>query len=213
MADFWVIAHTIATELVVGALVFAALCIIFHPVAMWWKKRSTGGGIITKWANFTEGVTDQAGFAATFFGVFALIVAAVTGSLSWPADVLAANPIIHNKIFFSAVALVTWSWIFIMRWKLGPELWKDKRSTLAYVGLAAFGMVNIAMTGAVGGHLTGKGSALDSILAGFNFNSDATFALPTALSMLLIAVGIGLIAYAFVVWKGARAPSKAEPAA
>ena len=40
MADFWAIAHTIATELVVGTLVFASLCIFFHPVARWWKARA-----------------------------------------------------------------------------------------------------------------------------------------------------------------------------
>jgi hypothetical protein len=210
MADFWVIAHTIATELVVGALVFAGLCIFFHPVAMWWKKRASGGGVITKWAEFTEAVTDQAGFAATLFGVFALVIAAVTGSLSWSYDALAANPIVHNKIFFSAVALVTWTWVFVLRWKLGPELWQSRRSTLAYVGLAAFGFVNVAMTGAVGGHITGKGSALDALLRDVNFNSDATFALPSVLAIVLAGVGIALIGYAFMVWRGARAAPEAE---
>lgn len=211
MADFFVVAHTIATELVVGTLVFASLCILFHPVAVWWNKRG-GAGVLGKWAKFTEGVTDQAGYAATIFGVFALVVAAITGSLSWPYGALAANAIIHNKVFFSAVALVTWSWVLIMRWRLGPGLWAERRTTLAYVGLAAFGFVNIAMVGAVGGHLTGKGSALDSILAGMNFNSDATFALPQALAIALAATGVALIGYAVMVWR-ARSASPAEPEA
>src|SRR5574342_1298961 len=114
MADFWVIAHTIATELVVGALVFAFLCIAFHPAAVWWNRRSKGEGIIGKWAKFTESVTDQAGFAATAFGIFALVIAAISGSLSWDYSVLAANPIVHNKVFFSAVALMTWIWVFVL---------------------------------------------------------------------------------------------------
>ncbi len=205
MADFWPIAHTIATELVVGTLVFASLCIFFHPVARWWKARAKDGGLLTKWATFTEGVTDQASYAASMFGVFALLVAAFTGALSWPYDVLAANPIVHNKVFFSSVALVTWSWILILRWKVGPSLWENKRTVLAYEGLAAFGFVNVAMAGAVGGHLTGKGSALDSVLAGLNFNSDATFALPQGLSIVLVAVGLALIGYALMVWRGSRA--------
>lgn len=211
MADFWAIAHTIATELVVGTLVFASLCIFFHPVARWWKARAKDGGIITKWANFTEGVTDQAGYAAMAFGVFALLVAAFTGALSWPYEVLAANPIIHNKVFFSAVALVTWSWLLILRWRLGPTLWQDRRTVLAYEGLAVFGFINVAMTGAVGGHITGKGSALDAVLAGLNFNSDATFALPLVLSIVLAAAGVALIGYAVMLWRSSRA-GEAPPA-
>lgn len=211
MADFWVVAHTIATELVVGTLVFAALCIFFHPVARWWSKRKPGDGIVSRWARFTEGVTDQGAYAATAFGVFALVMAAITGSLSWPYGALAANPIIHNKVFFSAVALVTWSWILVLRWRLGPGLWDNKRYTLAYVGLAAFGFLNVAMTGAVGGHLTGKGSALDSLLRDFNFNSDATFALPFVLAVIAAATGVALIGYAVMVWRGSR-KEKAAPA-
>ena len=210
MADFFVVAHTIATELVVGTLVFASLCIFFHPVARWYNARKKGPAIVLRWAKFTEGVTDQGAYAATIFGVFSLIVAAITGSLSWPYDVLAANAIIHNKVFFSAVALVTWSWVFIMRWKLGPGIWDNKRALLAYEGLAAFGFINISMLGAVGGHLTGKGSALDAVLAGFNFNSDATFALPQALAIALAAAGVALIGYAVMVWR-AR-PAEAAPA-
>lgn len=204
MADFWAISHTIAVELVVGTLVFASLCIFFHPVARWWKSRAKDGGIITKWATFTAGVTDQSAYAATAFGVFALIVAAITGALSWPYEVLAANPIIHNKVFFSAVALVTWTWILVLRWRIGPALWDNKRTALAYEGLALFGFINVAMTGAVGGHVTGKGSALDSLLAGLNFNSDATFALPLALSIGLSAAGVALIGYALMVWRAGR---------
>jgi hypothetical protein len=206
MADFFVVAHTIATELVVGTLVFAGLCIFFHPVAVWWNKRGNGG-VISKWSKFTEGVTDQAAYAAVIFGVFALVVAAITGSLSWPYDVLAANAIIHNKVFFSAVALVTWAWILILRWKLGPGLWDNKRAVIAYEVLAVFGFLNIAMVGAVGGHLTGKGSALDPILEGFNFHSDATFALPQAAAIVLAATGVALIGYSLMIWRG-RAPAE-----
>ena len=213
MADFWVVAHTIATELVVGALVFAALCIFFHPVASWWKAKGKGPAFIGKWATFTEGVTDQAGYAATAFGVFALTVAAVTGSFSWPYENLAANAIVHNKVFFSAVALVTWSWVLVLRWKIGAQIWKDKRALVAYEGLAAFGFLNVAMAGAVGGHITGKGSALDAVLVGFNFNSDATFALPQELSIVLSAVGVAMIGYALLVWRAGRPQKGAEPSA
>ncbi len=205
MASIWVIMHTVATELVVGALVFAALCIFFHPVASWMKGRTKPDGIIQKWAHFTEGVTDQGGYAAAIFGTFALVLAAATGSFAWPADQLAANAIIHNKIFFSAVALVTWIWVIVLRWRIGPGVWEDRKTLAAYEGLAMFGLVNIAMTGAVGGHVTGKGSALDALLKDFNFNSDATFALPIELAIFLAGLGVAMIGYAFWSWRAARA--------
>lgn len=206
MTDFFVVAHTIAVELVVGSLVFAALCIIFRPIASYFHARAEGNGrgIIARWAKFTAEITDPAAYAATIFGVFALIVAAITGSLSWPYDALAANPIIHNKVFFSAVALVTWIWIAIVRWRVGPDLWKDSKLTLAYVGLATFGLVNVALTGAVGGHITGKGSALDALLKDFNFNSDETFALPTSISLALAVTGLALVGYAVWMYRSAR---------
>ncbi|MFQ6127027.1 MAG: hypothetical protein ACE5R6_20820 [Candidatus Heimdallarchaeota archaeon] len=203
--------HTITAELHVGMLTLAAFCIILIVVTKLYLKISRSlrwefavlGGLRARLNRLAEKIIEYAeptSVVATLGGVIALVVSAYTGFLMAPAGTMVYSPLLMNKVMISIFALEFWVILLIIRAKYGRKIWNHSPLSMVYtvIGLTAF--LFTVVSGSLGGHLAGKGSALDPLYNLVGVNPENFFALGTfgiyALIGICILVGI-LFAYIY----------------
>ena len=135
-------------------------------------------------------------FAAAATGVVVSIFTGLSGYfLTWPQDAIRSTLLTQNKVLASVALLMCWGMLVLLRWRVGEALWTHWPLKLWAALLVAFGMVNVAMLGSMGGSAALQGSLLDPALTSLNINRFVSIAWGPALSIALIVVGLLAFAY------------------
>ncbi len=100
-----------------------------------------------------------------FIGIIGIAVACVSPLIDYPAwSALVASPLIKVKICLAVIAFEVFLMLFYIRWKKGPELWKNQKLAIYFVVLAVIGGILISLIGAIGGFITIQETSLEALL-------------------------------------------------
>lgn len=123
-----------------------------------------------------------------------------SGMLVWDPDAIVHSPMGRNHILMSTWTFAFWIAVTLLLPRVTAAAW-ESRTRWLMVLLAILGTGFLAVTGTLGGHLTGSSTALSELLRFLGWEVYTTFYLPlwmiavTALAGLILA-GIGLTARA-----------------
>jgi hypothetical protein len=123
-------------------------------------------------------------------GVLSSVVAFGIGLLVWPFDAISASPLGRNHVLSASWTLAYWALLLAVRWRVGEAVW-DGPSRWVMVGLAMLGSVLLAITGTLGGHLTGTPTAASQALRAMGWEVYTTFYVPKS---TLMAIGGACVA-------------------
>lgn len=173
--------HRVTTELHIGMLMLAGLCIGLDRVLKGRKRNELpqGPGAFRVTARLGAGM-----------GLLCLGASMATGLLSWPWERLLATRVVYGKISYTLVSLTCWALFLLFQRGHGPRRAGPPGDLFAAVGvLATLGAAS------AGGHLgTGK-SLLDEASALVSLDLYPVLAFPIPLSLTLIVGCIVLILF------------------
>ena len=157
-------------------------------------KRSAGPRLLT-----IREYLEPTSYIATFAGVLALVLSAVTGAAAWPADDLLTSPLTRNKIVLTTFALVLWSSVLFMRWTLKRSLWTYPATALLYIGLATAAYAITAGVGSLGAHLTQDGSLLDPLIGAIGIDLTKGMAMTSTVALAIAVASVVVIIVVLLV--------------
>jgi hypothetical protein len=167
------------------------------PLALW----ATAALIILMRAVSECGLSKACDKILTPLLGFATLMAVITigtGYLIWDIEAIKHSPLARNHLLFGIWSSAYWALIWFMRWKLDEACWKNITRWIMLT-LAIFGLDLLAITGTLGGHLSGGATFLSEILKWFGWDVYTTFYLPNAVLVLLVVASIILC---IMGWKG-----------
>ena len=164
---------------------------VHFPIALW-----TVAALVILWRAFSDGALAQAaGRVLTpllALSVVTGLVAYVIGLMVFPYETITASPLGRNKLIAATWTLAYWTLIAVTVWRLGEAVWEGARRWVM-LGLGALGGILLAVTGALGGHLSGSPSAMSQLFRLLGWEVYTTFYVPTFMLALLV-VGAGVLA-------------------
>jgi hypothetical protein len=195
--------HALTAELHTGflTLAFFAIAGVFlsQLLLRYAPKRCSGSRMLT-----LREYLEPTGYIATIAGALAVTLSAITGSAAWSVDNLLASPLTRNKIMFTSFALVIWSVVLFMRWKLKRNLWTYPGTALLYSGMAATAYAITAATGSLGAHLVKGGSILDPYLAAIGIDLTKDITLTFTAALVITVASVAVITVVLLVARGTK---------
>lgn len=195
--------HALTAEMHTGALVLATACIVLTALCqITVRHRDRMPKRLVRCALGLRGYTDAAGLVAAIIGTIAICASAYFGMQAWSFDQLASEPMVRNKVLFTAIILAMWLGIIGMRIALTRQLWTCRALAFLYVvfALAAFGLTSV--TGSIGAHLTKGESILDGFLQwiGFDFTKPIELNANLMIAVAIAAAGLLIMVCILVRW-------------
>ena len=126
-------------------------------------------------------------------GLLAGVVTLATGLIIWPAEAMTTSPMGRNKILISIWMMACWSVVLLLRWRGGEALWQGSGRALM-LGLGTLGMILLATTGTLGGHLLGTPSRLTGLFRAIGWDVYQTYYVPDWVLLVRVIVGLAGLA-------------------
>ncbi len=192
--------HSLTAELHAGFLTLAFVCIIIVAGAqLTVRYRNHMPKRLVSAAITVRGYAEATSYVGAIAGMIGLLLSAYTGMYAWPQDVLIEDPVVKNKIAFTAFSMAFWIGIIYIRTRFGRGLWTCPTMALLYVLLTIGGFGFVASTGSMGAHLgTAGSSVLDPLWNLIHLDITKTIALPTVEAAAIAIVSV----VAFIVALG-----------
>lgn len=172
--------------------------LVHFPLALW-----TTGAIIILIRTFSTGrfamATDRVLAPILWLGTLIGLIAYGVGWQVWTLEASIYTPMGRNHILAATWTLAYWALVAALRQWGGEAVWAGG-NRWSMLLLAALGSVLLAVTGTLGGHLTGSATAFSELLRLLGWELYTTFYLPawmivaTAIVALVLA-GIGFTAH------------------
>ena len=167
--------HVVATELVVGAFALAgvafARCLLAPMLKPSMSDRLRS--------------SDAVAHSAMLFGLLATPFAIWTGLASAPTGDM-SSPVLANKMLLSLRGLGLASGVLLARWRNGASIWDVQRTRLVQ-GVSGIGATGLMLLTASAGGTFSRG---ESLLDWLNLPYNEVLLMPTALSAILLVVGL-----------------------
>lgn len=169
--------------------------LVHFPLALW-----TTGAIIVLIRTFSTGrfamAADRVLAPILWLGIVMGLLAYGSGLLVWSLDAVTYTPMGRNHILAATWTLTYWALVAALRQWGGEAVWQGGRRWLMLL-LAALGSGLLAVTGTLGGHLTGSATAFSELLRLLGWEVYTTFYLPlwmivatVVVALLLAAIGL-----------------------
>ena len=166
--------------------------LVHFPLALW-----TTAALIVLIRAFSSGplpmAADRLLVPLLWLGNLTGLVAYGSGLMTWHIDALTYTPMGRNHILAATWTLAYWVLVAALRQWGGVGVWEGGRRWLMLL-LAALGAGLLAVTGTLGGHLTGSATALSALLRELGWEVYTTFYLPTWMLVTTALVGLLLLA-------------------
>ncbi|HRP74828.1 MAG TPA: hypothetical protein PK725_03715 [Rhodocyclaceae bacterium] len=121
------------------------------------------------------------------------LVTLATGLIIWPSEATTTSPMGRNKILISVWMIACWGVVLALRWRGGQDLWNGPGRALM-LGFGTMGMILLATTGTLGGHLLGSPSRLTGLFREIGWEVYHTYYAPDWVLLVLVAVGAAGVA-------------------
>jgi hypothetical protein len=148
--------------------------------------------------------------AGTVFGSLALL----TGLFStWPLAAITGTVLAQNKLLTAVTAVAAFAMLWLLRSRAGRGMWKDARLRLWAAVLMLIAMLNIGLTGSMGGSAALKGTALDPLLLALELNRYVSLSWGPLLNVLVLLLSAAAVVYSLrrkAVASRAEAPGQGE---
>lgn len=167
--------HVVATELVVGAFALAGVAFTLCLLAPMLKPSMAD--------NLRS--SDAVAHSAMLFGLLATPFAIWTGLASAPTGDM-SSPVLANKMLLSLSGLGLASGVLLARWRNGSSIW-DVQRTRVVQGVSGIGATGLMLLTASAGGTFSRG---ESLLDWLNLPYNEVLLMPTALSAILLVVGL-----------------------
>lgn len=163
--------------------------LVHFPLALW-----TTGAIIILMRTLSAGAyaraLDRVLAPVLWLGILIGIAAYVSGFLVWNLEAAIYTPMGRNHILAASWTLGYWALVATVRQSLGESVW-DGGSRWLMLLLGALGAALLAVTGTLGGHLTGSATALSELLRALGWEVYTTFYMPGW--MIIVTVIVALV--------------------
>lgn len=173
--------------------------LVHFPVALWTTAalvilvRALSAGALARAA-------DRALVPLLALSVLAGLAAYLVGLFVWPLEAVAASPLGRNHVLAATWSLAYWTLLLLTRWRKGEAIWQGVNRWVM-LGLGALGAVLLTVTGTLGGHLTGKPTAVSQVLHWLGWDVYHTYYVPDiTLGVLVVAI----VALPVIGWWGSR---------
>lgn len=140
--------HAIMVHFPVGFLTVAAGSVIFRALSDSALARAF----------------DRVLVATLLIGVATGLMAYTLGQFVWPPATLQATPLGRNHMMGATWLLSSWSAVLFLRWRRGERVWEGRVNRAAMLSLGGLGVLQLAVTGTIGGHLHGAPAYVGEIL-------------------------------------------------
>lgn len=164
---------------------------VHFPIALW-----TVAALVILWRTFSDGALAQ---AAGRVMVPLLALSVVTGAIAYviglmvfPYETITASPLGRNKLIAATWSLAYWTLLAVTVWRLGDAVWEGTRRWVM-LGLGVLGGILLAVTGALGGHLSGSPSALSQLFRLLGWEVYTTFYVPNFMLVLLALAAAAML--------------------
>lgn len=165
--------------------------LVHFPIALW-----TAAALVVLWRAFSDGALAQAaGRILTpllALSVVTGLVAYLIGLFVFPFETISASPLGRNHLIAATWSLAYWTLLLITVWRLGEAVWIGMRRWVMLL-LVALGGVLLAVTGALGGHLSGSPSAVSQLFRLLGWEVYTTFYMPTFMLAGLVLAAVVLV--------------------
>lgn len=171
--------------------------LVHFPLALW-----ATAAIIILIRTFTSGAfatgVSRSLVPLLWLGNLFAVFAYGSGMLVWSMDAVTHSPMGRNHILAATWTFVFWTVVAVLLQRIGGALWESGHRWLMLL-LAALGTGLLAVTGTLGGHLTGSATVLSELLRRLGWEVYTTFYLPiwmvaTTAVVAVILAGIGVTA-------------------
>jgi len=170
--------HSVAVELVMGALALATFAAILCCIPRLANLRSS---------------LDAAALWGAAFGLSVMPVVIITGNLAAGGE--AGSPLIANKMLLSAFGLALWIGFLHGRISLGPLVWERRSTAVIQVGVALLGFEVMTWLGSTGGVLS-RGETIYDLLGLPHLSSAPDMGIGLSAAILVL----GLAAFIVVLF-------------
>lgn len=173
--------------------------LVHFPVAIW-----TTVALLVFFRVVSDSALARAGdrilVPILLISVIFAIAAYLSGFMIFPLEAAGASPLIRNHIATASWSLAYWTAFLVTRWINGETVWQgSKRGVM--LGLAFLGTIQIAITGALGGHIAGTPTSMSQVLQWLGWDVYHTFFVPDAMLWLIAGA---VIALPVLGWWGRR---------
>jgi hypothetical protein len=162
--------------------------LVHFPLALW-----TTGAIIILVRTFSEGAFAQAAdrvlAPVLWLGVAIGLLAYGTGLTVWTLDAVTYTPMGRNHILAATWTLAYWMLVAVLRQRAGEAAWHGGTRWLMLL-LGGLGAGLLAVTGTLGGHLTGSATALSKVLRALGWEVYTTFYMPAWMIVVTLVVAV-----------------------
>jgi len=162
--------------------------LVHFPLALW-----TTGAIIILMRTFSTAAFAQAADRVLapilWLGSLIGLLAYASGLLVWSLDAVTYTPMGRNHILAATWTLAYWILIALLRQRVGVAVWQGSRRWLMLL-LGALGAGLLAVTGTLGGHLTGSATALSKVLRALGWEVYTTFYMPAWMIIVTCIVAV-----------------------
>jgi len=134
--------------------------------------------------------------------VVCAVAAYLSGFMIFPLEAAGTSPLIRNHIVTASWSLAYWMAFLVTRWINGETVWQGPKRWVM-LGLALLGTIQIAITGALGGHIAGTPTSMSQVLQWLGWDVYHTFFVPDIILWLMAGA---IIALPVLGWWGRRHP-------
>jgi hypothetical protein len=120
-----------------------------------------------------------------------------SGMLVWSIDAVTHSPLGRNHVLFASWVFAYWVVVTVMLQRVGEAVWKDGNRWLMLL-LATLGTTLLAVTGTLGGHLTGSATLVSELLGLLGWEVYTTFYLPLWMIVTMVIAAFLLAGMGFV---------------
>jgi hypothetical protein len=153
---------------------------------------------------------DRVLVATLVMGVCAGVVAYTLGQFVWPPATLQATPLGRNHMMGATWTLTSWSAVLFLRWRCGERVWESRASRAAMLALGGLGVLQLMVTGTIGGHLHGAPAYVGEILRMLGLDLYRTGFVPNWVLAALVMATVAMPVLAFASTRGRDAPRPPE---
>lgn len=203
--------HTVTVELCTGAALFTALCILMKLTSDGYLRYLGGKWeTIDRLAVAVTKLAEPSSYLLGIGAVFFTFISMYTGMNAWPLKALLDSGTVHNKIMLVSFSQTMFIIFISLRYNYGLALWENRKLIAVYSLLAVLGGGIVALQNSVAGHLAGKGSLFDPILALIGVDLTKEVVLPPLISLAIIAVSVGSLVITAIFWWKAQTEKQQE---
>lgn len=170
--------------------------LVHFPIALW-----TAAALVILWRALSDGALAQsAGRVLVPLLALSVVTGLIAYAIGWfvfPFEALSASPLGRNHLTASTWSLAYWALLLITVWRLGDAVWEGMRRWIMLL-LAVLGGVLLAVTGALGGHLSGSPSAVSQLFRLLGWEVYTTFYVPYFMLVALLLAAVVLAAMGLV---------------